>query len=154
MVLRSSFSMIISSNTTISLFPHLQMFYVPLTTKGKFYEVAVNSNQSSNSQTSRHNSSGGGHNNLGQNPHHHSHQHHFDVARKADYVYRISDLVLNNSSLPLNLKLVYAPSFVDLPGRGPAHFFCPSKVIYLSQWPFNIHSLFSLPSRTHTMQTT
>lgn len=91
------------------------MFYVPLTTKGKFYEVAVNSNSSNQSQTnqqqqppisSRHNGAGQNHNN----------NHHFDVARKADYVYRISDLVLNNSSLPLNLKLIYAPSFVDLPG--------------------------------------
>lgn len=91
------------------------MFYVPLTTKGKFYEVAVNSSSNNNnsasnqqqqqqqppiSQSNRHNS-GSGH----------------EMGRKPDCVYRISDLVLNNSSLPLNLKLIYAPSFVDLPGK-------------------------------------
>lgn len=94
------------------------MFYVPLTTKGKFYEVAVNSNQSQTSQQQPPTA-------VAANRHHHNsnqnHQHHFDVARKADYVYRISDLVLNNSSLPLNLKLIYAPSFVDLPGMVPTY---------------------------------
>ena len=87
------------------------MFYVPLTTKGKFYEVAVNSNQS-NSSSNNMNQSSSRHNSGSQQP-----QHHFDAARKADFVYRISDLVLNNSNLPLNLKLIYAPSFVDVPGR-------------------------------------
>lgn len=85
----------------------LQMFYVPLTTKGKFYEVAVNTNPNNNAQNhhQRNNAS------AGQTPPG------FDAARKSDYVYRISDLVLNNSSLPLNLKLIYAPSFVDVPGK-------------------------------------
>lgn len=96
------------------------MFYVPLTTKGKFYEVAVNSNQSQTSQQQQQPPTA-----VAANRHHHNsnqnHQHHFDVARKADYVYRISDLVLNNSSLPLNLKLIYAPSFVDLPGMVPMY---------------------------------
>lgn len=80
------------------------MFYVPLTAKGKFYEVAVNSNQSNSQQSQRHSHT----TTPTTSP--------FDVARKADYVYRISDLVLNNANLPLNLKLIYAPSFVDLPG--------------------------------------
>lgn len=75
------------------------MFYVPLATKGKFYEVGVNTNQSSS------------------NSHTNGNPLTFDASRKGDYVYRISDLVFNSSCLPLNLKLIFAPPFVDVPGK-------------------------------------
>lgn len=106
------------------------MFYVPLTGKGKFYEVAVvngataaaannNTNNISNnlgtnqSNNKAHHSTGGGGGVNGNT----NNTTTMDMGRKTDYVYRISDLVLNQSTLPLNLKSIYVPSFVDMPGK-------------------------------------
>lgn len=97
------------------------MFYVPLTTKGKFFEVAANhhtnqstattspTNNNSNQVTTNNNNAGQcvSRGNTGT----------YDVNRKQDYVYRISDLVINQASFPLHLKTIYAPSFVDIPGK-------------------------------------